>query len=167
MAQRTEDNLQTAFMGESTAVRRYTLFAEKAEEDGQPQAARLFRAAAQAEAIHARNHLTVMGAIGSTKDNLLAAVIGEQQETIGMYPIMIADAQADRNDRAEQSFTWANAVEKRHQRMFEDALATIKAGQEPEETACYVCRVCGDTRLGTAPGTCPICGAGNSYEEVP
>jgi len=166
MAQRTEDNLQTAFMGESAAVRRYTIFAQKAEDDGQPQVARLFRAAARAEAIHARNHLTVMGAIGSTKDNLLAAVIGEQQETIGMYPIMIGEAQQDRNDRAEQTFSWANAVEKGHQLMFERALAAVKAGEEPEATAYYVCRVCGNTVSVVEPEKCSVCGAGDSYEEV-
>jgi rubrerythrin len=166
MAYRTEDNLQTAFMGESGAVRRYTLFADKAEQEGQTQAARLFRAAARAEEIHARNHLTVMGGIGSTKDNLLAAVIGEQQETIGMYPIMIQDAQADRHDRAEQSFAWASSVEKAHLAMFEKALAAVKAGETIDETAMYVCGVCGHTVSGAAPDPCPVCGARNSYDEV-
>lgn len=166
MPNKTEDNLQTAFMGESGASRRYLLFAEKAEEDGHPQVARLFRAVARAEAIHARNHLAVIGGVGRTRDNLLAAVIGEYQEITGMYPIMIEDAREERNDRAEQSFTWAAAVEKRHHDMFEEVLAAVKAGEPVEDTNYYVCRVCGNTVTGTAPDTCPVCGRAASYEAV-
>jgi rubrerythrin len=166
MQNQTEDNLQTAFMAESGANRRYILFAEKAEKDGQPQIARLFRAIAMAEAVHARNHLAVIGGVGSTKDNLLAAAIGEHQETINMYPIMIDDAQVDRNDRAQQSFTWANEVEKGHNLMFERALEAVKAGETVEAVTYYVCRSCGHTVSGKAPDKCPICGASKAYEEA-
>jgi rubrerythrin len=165
MPNRTEDNLQTAFMAESGANRRYTLFAEKAERDGQPQVARLFRAAAMAEAVHARNHLAVIGGVGSIRDNLLAAAIGEHQETISMYPLMIEDAREERNERAEQSFTWANEVEKGHHRMFDAALAAVKAGEPVADATYHVCRNCGHTVSGTAPEACPVCGA-KAYEEV-
>ena len=166
MPNRTEDDLQTAFMAESGANRRYTLFAEKAERDGQPQIAKLFRAAALAEAVHARNHLAVIGGVGSTRDNLLAAAIGEHQETIAMYPPMIEDAQQERNERAHQSFTWANEVEKQHHLMFEKVLATVKAGEPVADASYYVCRNCGHTVTGTAPEKCPICDASRAYEEV-
>jgi len=166
MPERTEDDLQTAFMAESGANRRYLLFAEKAERDGQPQVARLFRAAAASEAVHARNHLSVIGGVGSTKDNLLAAALGEQQETINMYPLMIEDAQSERNDRAQLSFTWANEVEKGHQLMFEDVLAKFKAGETLDDVAYHICRNCGHTVSGTPPETCPVCEAKNAYEEV-
>jgi rubrerythrin len=166
MPNRTEDNLQTAFMGESAAVRRYTLYAEKAEQEGLPQVARLFRAAAASEAIHARNHLNVIGGVGSTRDNLLAAAIGEHQETIGLYPVMIGDARAELHERAEQTFRWANAVEKGHYGMFESVLAAVKAGEAVPATKYSVCRTCGNTVGGAAPATCPVCGASQSYDEV-
>ncbi len=166
MPNKTEDNLQTAFMTESGANRRYTMFAEKAESEGQLQIAKLFRAAALSEAVHARNHLSVIGGVGSSKDNLLAAAIGEQQETINLYPFMIQDARGDRNERAERSFDWANEVEKGHQLMFERALATLKAGGPLKDVDYYVCRNCGNTFIGTPPEVCPICEAKNAYEEV-
>ena len=156
---RTEDNLKDAFAGESEANRRYTFYAEKAEKDGYPQVAKLFRAVASAETVHARNHFTVLDAIGETQDNLLAAVIGEYSEFTGMYPEFIDDAQKDRNVRAERSFDWASKVERLHHGLFEKVLKVVKDGQQPEDETYYVCQVCGNTVTGEAPEQCPICGA--------
>lgn len=156
---KTEDNLQKAFAGESKANRRYTMYSEKADKDGQAQAARLFRAAALAEAIHARNHFDAFDGIGSTKDNLTAAVFGEHEEFTQMYPGFIDDADRERNARGLQTFQWANAVEKVHHNLFEKALGAVRENKSPEETTYYVCQRCGNTVEGEAPEKCPICGA--------
>ena len=167
MAYKTEGNLQDAFGGESEANRRYTYYADKAEKDGYPQVARLFRAVANAENIHARNHYFVMDAVGTTQENLLAAVIGEHKEYTGMYPLFIDDARVERNDRAERSFTWANKVEEIHHGLFQELLNAVKAGEQPADATYYVCQVCGNTVAGEAPDTCPICGAAKeSFEKV-
>jgi rubrerythrin len=156
---KTESNLQKAFAGESQAYRRYILYAEKADADGQAQVARLFRAAASAEAVHARNHFNAFDGIGSTKDNLTAAVFGEHEEFAYMYPGFIDDAERERNSRGLQTFKWANAVEKIHHRLFEKALEAVREDKKPEETAYYVCERCGNTVEGEAPEKCPVCGA--------
>jgi len=114
----TPDNLQTAFAGESQANRRYLFFAEKADEEGMPQVARLFRAAAEAETVHARNHLNVMGGIKSTEENLQVAAEGENYEFMSMYPGFIEHAREDNNKDAEISFLNANAVEKIHHGLY-------------------------------------------------
>ncbi len=118
----TMENLQTAFAGESQANRKYLFFAEKADKEGHPQIARLFRAAAESETVHARNHLKSMGGIGSTKDNLQAAVAGEHYEFTQMYPGFIEQAKAENNNDAETSFDWANKVEKIHHHLYQKAL---------------------------------------------
>ena len=159
MAYKTEDNVQEAFGGESKANRRYTLYAEKAEKDGYPQVAKLFRAVAEAEMVHIRNHLNVIDAIGSTKDNLLGSSLGEKQEFTDMYPNFIETARAEKNDRAERSFDWANRVEKVHYSYFDKAYTDMKAGKQPADATYYVCQVCGNTVKDTIPEKCPICGA--------
>jgi rubrerythrin len=161
MAYKTENNIQEAFGGESKAVRRYTLYAEKAEKDGLPQVARLFRAVAEAEKIHARNHLNAVDAIGSTKDNLLAASLGEQTEFTKMYPDFIQRAKEEMNDRAERTFDWANKVEKVHFMLFEAVFKEVKAGKQPADATYYVCQVCGNTMTGETPEKCAVCGAVN------
>jgi len=159
MAYETENNIMEAFGGESMANRRYTFFAEKAEKEGYPQVAKLFRAVAEAETVHARNHLLTIDAIGATKDNLLAAVIGEHQEFTSMYPAFIEKATEEKNDRALRTFNWANEVEKVHHDYFEAALAAVKENKQPEDATYYVCQVCGNTVTGEPPEKCPICGA--------
>jgi rubrerythrin len=159
MAYETENNVQEAFSGESKANRRYMLFAEKADEDGYPQVAKLFRAVAEAEMVHIRNHLNVIDAIGSTKDNLLAASLGEKEEFTDMYPHFIEIAREEKNDRAERSFDWANRVEKVHYGYFDAAYKDMKEGKQPAEAAYYVCQVCGNTVRDNVPDKCPICGA--------
>jgi rubrerythrin len=156
---KTEDNVQEAFGGEGKANRRYVFFAEKAEKEGYPQVAKLFRAVAEAETVHARNHMNAIDAIGTTKDNLLAASMGEQMEFTGMYPAFIEKAREEMNDRAERTFDLANRVEKVHYNYFEAALKDVKAGKQPAEANYYVCQVCGNTVTGEVPDKCPICGA--------
>ncbi|MCX7912837.1 MAG: rubrerythrin family protein [Dehalococcoidales bacterium] len=159
MAYKTEDNLRDAFNGESAANRRYTFFAERAEKDGYPQVARLFRAVAEAETVHARNHLTAFDAIGSTKDNLMAATMGEREEFTWMYPDYIEKAKEELNERARITFEWANRVEKIHYDLFEETLKLIRDGKTPPDKVYYVCQRCGNTVAGEAPERCPICGA--------
>jgi rubrerythrin len=167
MAYQTEKNLQEAFSGESSAARRYTLFAEKAEKEGQKQAARLFKAAAEAEMVHSKNHVNAMDGIGATKDNLLAASIGEQHEFTEMYPAMISKAREERNDRAERSFDWANQVEKIHHGLYDKMYQEVKAGQKPKDVVYYVCPVCGNTVEANAPDKCPICNTpGSKFKKI-
>ncbi len=157
MPYKTENNILEAFSGESQANRRYMFYAEKAEKEGYPQLARLFRAVAEAETVHARNHLNAMDAIGTTKDNVMAASIGEHHEFTGMYPAFIEIAREERNDRAERTFDYANKVEKIHFGYFEAALKDVKEGKKPEDKTYYVCQTCGNTVTGSPPDKCPIC----------
>jgi rubrerythrin len=156
---RTENNLQEAFAGESQANRRYLFFAEKADKEGYPQVARLFRAAAEAETVHAKNHLNAMDGVGTTAENLMAASVGEHYEFTRMYPPFIEDAERENNTRAERSFRYANEVEKIHHGHFEATLKAVNEGAELKEEPYYVCQVCGNTVAGEPPEQCPVCGA--------
>ena len=163
----TEENLQTAFAGESQANRRYLFFADKAEKEGLNQVARLFRAAAEAETVHARNHFAAMDGVGSTKDNLIAGVMGEHYEFTRMYPPFIEQAEAENNQRAQRSFDYANQVEKIHHKHFEEAIKALDADQQLKDEPYFVCPVCGNTVAGAAPDKCPICSApGSSFKKV-
>lgn len=153
---KTEKNLADAFAGESQANRKYLAFAKKAEEEGYKQIAKLFRAAAEAETVHALNHLRELDGIKSTRENLEVAIGGESYEFQKMYPQMIEDAKAERNDAALRSFIYANEVEKIHAELYRKALENI--GKNPVVDY-YVCQVCGNTVEGEAPDECPICGA--------
>ena len=155
----TLENLKTAFAGESQANRRYLFFAEKADEEGQPGIARLFRAAAEAETVHARNHLQTMGGIGSIKENLKEAIEGELYEFTKMYPAFIEQAKTDKNSAAETGFDWANKVEKIHHRLYQKALEDLEAGKQAKAEPYFVCQGCGYTVAGAAPDKCPVCGA--------
>lgn len=153
---KTEKNLKEAFAGESQANRTYLAFAKKAEEEGYPQVAKLFRAAAEAETVHAHNHLRELAGIRSTKENLESAIAGESFEFQKMYPGMIADAQDEGVKGAERSFTVANEVEKVHAALYQKALDTLGKNEEYDY---YICKVCGYTAEGEAPEVCPVCGA--------
>jgi len=155
----TPDNLQAAFAGESQANRRYLFFAAKADSEGYPQIARLFRAAADAETVHARNHLEVLGGVGTTIGNLEASVQGEHFEFTDMYPGFIAHAEEDANQQAIVSFTQANAVEQIHHGLFHQALEALERSKELKEEPYFVCQVCGNTIGGDSPERCPVCGA--------
>lgn len=155
----SKENLQEAFAGESQANRRYLFFAQKAEDEDHKVIARLFRAAAEAETIHARNHLTALGGIGSTKDNLEAAIGGEYYEFTKMYPEFIEKAKAEGNQGAECSFGWANKVEEIHHGLYQKAKESLEGGQPLKDEPYFVCQGCGNTVGGEAPDTCPVCGA--------
>ena len=155
----TNDNLQEAFAGESQASRKYLYFAEKADKESQKYIARLFRAASDAETAHARNHLKVMGGIKSTADNLKDAIAGENHEFTKMYPNFIEVAGSETNKAAADTFDLANRVEQIHHTLYSDALARMEKGEDMENKPIYVCQYCGNTVVGEAPDTCPICGA--------
>ena len=159
MVYKTENNIQEAFGGESQANRRYLFYADRAEKDGYPQVARLFRAVADAETVHARNHLNAIDGIGSTKDNLFAASLGEEQEYTKMYPGFIQTAAREENERARRTFEWANRVEEIHHGYFEEALMAVREGRPLEDKQYFVCQVCGNTVIGEPPEKCAVCGA--------
>ncbi len=162
---KTMDDLAAAFAGESQANRKYLAFAKKADEEGFPQAARMFRAAAAAETVHAHNHLRAMKGVGSTADNLKEAVAGETHEFKNMYPGMIADAQAEGNKEAERSFNYANEVEKIHAELYQKL--ADKLGGDMGDYPYYVCPVCGYTAEEHAPERCPVCNAkGSRFEKI-
>lgn len=154
----SQDNLQSAFAGESQANRKYLAFAQKAELEGFPQIAKLFRAAAEAETIHAHAHLRAMGGVKGTADNLKAAVEGERYEFQEMYPPFLSEAQSEGNTPATFTFKHALAVEEIHHGMYEEALAAIEGGGDLPERDIWVCGVCGNTVYGEAPEKCPVCG---------
>jgi rubrerythrin len=155
----TEDNLREAFAGESQANRRYLAFAKKADAEGHPGIARLFRAAAEAETVHAHAHLRVLGDVKSTVENLKAAVEGESYEFKTMYPDFAKEAQAENNKAALASIQNAMAVEQVHCALFSDAAKTLAEGKDLQDKVIYVCSVCGNTIVGDAPDTCQVCGA--------
>ena len=156
---KTMDNLRASFAGESQANRRYLAFAKKAEQEGYPQVARLFRAAAEAETVHAHNHLRIMGGIKSTQENLQEAIGGETFEYKEMYPNYINTAAAEGNKEAGWSFNVANKVEEIHAGLYRKAADALKAGKDVPRVDYYVCGVCGNTVEGQAPDRCPVCGA--------
>jgi rubrerythrin len=153
---KSEQHLRDAFAGESQANRKYLAFAEKAEKEGYPQVAKLFRAAGAAETVHAHAHLRALGEIGNTADNLKVAVAGETHEFKNMYPEMIADAKEEGNKTAERSFVYANEVEQVHAKLYQNALDNLDS---LEETDYHVCSVCGMTVENEPPDNCPVCGA--------
>ena len=154
----TKENLANAFAGESQANRKYLAFAKKADAEGKPQIARLFRAAAHAETIHAHAHLRAMGGINSTEENLLAAIEGEGFEFQEMYPPYLEEAQKEGDSMAEVSFRNALAVEEIHHQLYSQALSAVKSGGDLPERAVYVCEICGNTVYDHAPDRCEVCG---------
>ena len=161
------ENLKAAFAGESQANRTYLAFAKKAEADGKPQIAKLFRAAAEAETVHAHAHLRVMNGVGSTADNLQAAIEGEGHEFKSMYPGFVAEAKKEGNQAAIKSFEFAMAVEKIHYDFYGQAAEAIKNGKDLTLAKIFVCPVCGNTVLNEVPEKCPICGVpGSKFSEI-
>lgn len=154
---KTEHNLKDAFAGESQANRKYLAFAKQADKEGFAQVARLFRAAAEAETIHAHSHLRALQGVGSTKENLIEAIAGETHEFTSMYPQMIVEAEAEGANEALRSFRFANAVEAVHARLYQHALDSLATTGELFEY--YMCPVCGHTVEREAPERCEVCGA--------
>lgn len=153
---KSEKYLKEAFAGESQANRKYLAFAQKADAEGFPQVARMFRAAAAAETVHAHSHLRAWGGVGSTADNLKEAVGGETHEFTEMYPEMIQAARDEGNATAERSFSYAIAAEKIHAELYQGLLDNLGA-DKMEEHPYYVCPVCGHTVENGAPDSCPVC----------
>ncbi|MEJ2695794.1 MAG: rubrerythrin family protein [Candidatus Sulfobium sp.] len=161
---KTEKNLKDAFAGESQANRKYLAFAKKAEQEGYGQIAKLFRAAADAETVHAHNHLKELGGIKGTSENLNEAINGEVFEFQKMYPQMIRDAEEEGSKGALRSFTFANEVEKIHADLYKKALEDIGKNADVDY---YVCQICGHTAEKEAPDKCPVCGAGKkAYKKI-
>lgn len=155
----TSENLQKAFAGESQANRKYLAFAKKAESEGYPMVAKIFRAAAEAETVHAHAHLRAMSAIKSTQENLQEAIKGESFEFQQMYPEYIKQAQEEGAKQALVSFQNAMAVEQVHHSLYIESLNAVKAGKDMAQAKIFVCGVCGNTVLGKPPDKCPVCGA--------
>ena len=153
---KTEKNLLEAFAGESQANRRYLAFAKQAAKEGYTQAAKLFRAAAEAETVHAHAHLRALGGVKSTAENLKEAISGETHEFTEMYPAMIDDAKKDGSKAAERTFTYADKVEKVHAALYQKASDNLDTLAEADY---YVCSVCGFTCENEPPDACPVCGA--------
>jgi rubrerythrin len=153
---KVEEHLKEAFAGESQANRKYLAFAMQADKEGYPQVAKLFRAAAEAETVHAHTHLRTLKGINKTVDNLKEAIAGETHEFNSMYPEMIADAEAAGDKSALRSFTYANEVEKIHAALYQKALEQLG---DLEDVDYYVCSVCGYTCEKEPPEVCPVCGA--------
>lgn len=156
---KTKTNLEEAFAGESQANRKYLAFAKKAEQEGLPNVARLFRTAAMSETFHALKHLKVMGGINTTEENLRAAIEGETYEKTSMYPQMIDEAEDEGEKAAKTSFEHANEAEKVHAELYTKALEAVDGGLDLPATDYYVCTVCGFTVEGEAPEQCPVCSA--------
>ncbi len=154
----TIDNLKEAFAGESQANQKYRAFAKKAEKEGFPNVARLFRTAAEAERIHAEGHLGALEAIGSTADNLQAAVAGETYETDTMYPPMYEQAKSEEH-KAKRMFGYALDAEAVHAKLYAMALEAVQHGKDLTEVEFYLCPVCGNIEIGKPTEPCKVCGA--------
>ena len=154
---RTEKNLNEAFSGESQANRKYLAFAKQADKEGLTQVAKLFRAAAEAETIHAHSHLKALKGIAGTRENLLEAIAGETHEFQSMYPQMIIDAEQEGAADALRAFKFANAVEAVHARLYQAALDSLGSGVDAFDY--FICPVCGHTVEREAPERCEVCGA--------
>ena len=162
----TIENLKTAFAGESQANQKYRAFAKKAEQDGFPNIARLFRTTAEAERIHAEGHLKALEGIGSTSENLKEAVGGETYEFTNMYPPMLEQAEAEGHP-AKRMFAYAVKAEAVHAVLYQKALEAVAQGKDLTEVKFFLCPVCGHIEFGEAPDKCPICGAGKArFTEV-
>ncbi len=157
----TQENLETAFSGESQAYQKYAAFAKKAQKDGLTNIAKLFRTTAEAERIHAEGHLKAMDKIGSTLENLEAAIGGETYEFEDMYPPMYEQAVKD-NHKAKKMFGYALEAEKVHAQLYIKALAAIKEGKDLDEVNIYLCPTCGYIELGILVEKCPVCGVKSS-----
>jgi len=155
----TESNLKSAFAGESQAHMRYLIFADRAEKEGYANLARLFRAIAYAEQVHATNHYKELGGINTSVENLQAAIDGETHEVNEMYPAYLAVAELEEEKGAIRSTSWALEAEKIHAQMYKEAEGAVEKGVDPELGAIYICQVCGHTAEGEPPEKCPVCGA--------
>ncbi len=154
----TEENAQNAYAGESQANRKYSVFAEKADAEGYPNVAKLYRAASEAEAVHAKRLLFILGQVGSTEENLKKSVEGENYEFTTMYPEFVQQAKDEHKNEASIVFTHAMKAEEVHANLYLQALESVRSGSDIDADAVYLCPVCGNIEIGSAPEKCPICG---------
>jgi rubrerythrin len=159
MRKMTEENLKSAFAGESQAHMRYLIFADKAEKEGLPNVARLFRAIAYAERVHATNHYSALSIIRGSSENLQVAIDGENYESNEMYPAFNAVAKLQEERNAQRSTDWALQAEKVHAGMYQRAKQAVDNNEDVKLGPIYICELCGFTVEGEAPNRCPICGA--------
>lgn len=159
MKKMTDESLKNAFAGESQAHMKYLIFADKAQEEGRPNVARLFRAIAYAEQVHATNHLNALGPVGNTSANLQVAIDGENFEVEEMYPAYKAVAELQEEKKALQSFNFALEAEKIHSGMYQKAKQAVESGSDIKLGEVFICSVCGYTVEGEAPERCSVCGA--------
>ncbi|HOX34552.1 MAG TPA: ferritin family protein [Methanoregulaceae archaeon] len=163
----TIDNVKAAYAGESQANRKYLAFSEKAAEEGFRNIATLFKAASEAEAIHARKLLKVMGAVGTTKDNLQVSISGETHEFTEMYPGFITTAESEKKSDALLAFTHAMKAEQVHAKLYEKALNLLKSGSDMSREKIFLCPICGNIEIGKVPEKCPICAVfGKQFREI-
>jgi len=164
---KSEENLKAAFAGESQANRKYTAFAEKAEREGYSQVAKLFRAAAAAETVHALKHFRTLKGVQSTLENLKEARKGENYEATEMYPTFIREAQEEGNKAALTSFEWAIEAEKTHEALYNQAIQALEGGKDLDPKEIYICKVCGWTTTDSPPDQCPVCKAlAKAFEKI-
>ena len=164
---KTIENLKAAFAGEAQANRKYLAFGKKAAKEGFPQIAKLFRAVAAAETVHAHNHLRAMEGVKSTAENLESAIGGESYEVVSMYPPMLAEAEVESDKRAARSFRWALEVEKIHEALYRKTAEFLGKGKDAPDTEYYVCPICGYTHEGPMTDKCPICGTpAGQFEKI-
>lgn len=173
MYEMTAGNLRSAFAGESQAHMRYAIFSERAEKEGSPNVARLFRAVSRSERVHATNHYTELHKIrgdflvaamapfglGSTSENLQVGIDGETFEIEEMYPVYEEAAKFQEEKGAERTFDWALQTEKVHAAMYQEAKQAVDKGRDPKIDDIHICLVCGYTIEGDLPEKCPICNA--------
>ena len=159
MKEMTRENLQAALAGESQAAIKYLAFADRAEREGKPNIARLFRAISHAEQVHAINHLRELGKVGTTVDNLASAIAGETFEVDEMYAAYLSVAEAQEEKGAQRTMTYAMEAEKIHAAMYADAKEVAEAGDDLDIDTVYICPVCGFTHIGEPPDRCPVCNA--------
>jgi rubrerythrin len=166
MMSSVEGDLKEAIAGESQAFSKYQAFAKKAERDGFPNIAKLFRTTSAAEFIHAEGHMKAMELIGSTAENLRAAIAGETYEYEEMYPPMAERAEAE-GHKAKRMFNYALDAEKVHAQLYKVALEAVESGKDLADGEFYLCPVCGDIEFGKPEQACPICGAkASAYIQV-
>ena len=159
----TKANIAAALAGESQASQKYLAFADVADDEGYPNVARLFRAVAYAESTHARNHLSVLGQIGTTDENLKAAWGGETFEIDEMYPAYSAVAKLQENKSAQTTVRYALKAEMDHQGIYDSTLRGVEGQTDLGSEAVRVCPICGHTVIGDAPDECPVCGTAGVY----
>ena len=166
MRDMTKANLEAAFAGESQAHMKYLIFADKAKKDGFPNIARIFRANAYAEQVHATSHFKVMKKLAKTSTNLQVGIEGETFEVEEMYPAYTAVAELQEERGAVRSTKWAQEAEKVHAEMYKEAKKAVDSSQDIKVEKVHVCSVCGWTGEGEAPDNCPLCNAKKEFFKI-